>query len=113
MPSDDYSAASGGALKIKGVKGSKIDKHKKKKKKPKPENEDLGEAALSKTEQDSAAQRKATGTENDRLDDLLADEDGKLENLEVQQGSTKTEAERRFEENRRKKVSDLLYHQPT
>ena len=103
MPSEDYSSATRGALKIKGVQGSKVDKHKKKKKKQMPENGD-SEASTSKVEEENAKRKDVTTTEGSILDDALAEEDGKLVDTEDQQGTGKTEAEKRFEERRRKMV---------
>ena len=108
MPSEDYSSATRGALKIKGVQGSKVDKHKKKKKKPKPENANP-EASASKVEEDRATQNDVTASEENTLNDVLAEEDGKLVNSDDQQGGTKTEAEKRFEERRRKNVACLAF----
>ena len=104
MPSQDYSSATRGALKIKGVQGSKVEKQKKKKKKQKPENGE-SEASTPKVEEENAKKRDVKSTEGNILDDALAEEDGKLVDTEDQQGTSKTEAEKRFEERRRKMAS--------
>lgn len=114
MPSGDYTSAVGGALKIKGVQGSKVDKHnlKKKKKKPKNHREDVPETSTSKKEDATVLQpaTKAEADEESRLNDILAEEDGKIEKSEPVTGMSKTETERRFDERRRKTVSILIHH---
>jgi protein FAM32A len=114
MPSDDYASVSRGGLKLKGVAGSKVEK-KKKKKKPK-DDVSAREGPAQEAEKDT-----------DRaLSKVLADEDGKIKNVdgvdqgdgeevpgearegERELGSGKTEAERRHEERRRKMVSESI-----
>lgn len=104
MGSDDYTAAPiGGSLKLKGVKDAGISKHKKKRKRPKPENE---------TESKTKADGKSVGAGNvagveDTLEERALEVSGgeEKEGLEDEApGRGKTEAERRHEEARRKRV---------
>ena len=104
MPSDDYSTVSRGALKIKGVQGSKVDKHKKKKKKPKDESPAAQEAQASRSE-DVDLPESSNIDEEGRLNDILREEDSKVEQVEGSGDASKTEAERRFDERRRRMVS--------
>ena len=104
MGSDDYTAAAtGGSLKLKGVKDAGISKHKKKRKRPKPENE---------TESETKADGKSAGEGNvagvaDISEERTMEVSGgeEKEGLEDEApGRGKTEAERRHEEARRKRV---------
>lgn len=97
MPSSDYSNAVGGGLKLKGAGG--VDK-KKKKKKAKKENEADGDSKQAKTSDANSAQtalqKALADEEEDQSNDRAAEEDVK------EYG--KTEAQRRFEERRKKRV---------
>lgn len=93
MPSEDYSTASRGALKIKGVQGSRIDKSKKKKKAKHAEGG--GNSADQKSDIAQGKQKS--------LADALADEDEKDKELSSP-GSNMTEAERQSYERRYKMV---------
>lgn len=110
MGSDDYTAAPiGGSLKLKGVKDAGISKHKKKRKRPRPENE---------VENETNAGEKAAGEGNvtgeggiseERATEVSGGEKkGDLEDDTPGQG--KTEAERRHEEARRKRVCHHVLH---
>ncbi|KAH7038535.1 hypothetical protein B0J12DRAFT_256870 [Macrophomina phaseolina] len=119
MPGSEYTAVSGGALKLKG--GTPIDKKKKKKdKKPKPTTDADGAAA----EASASASNEPTG-HGDALQRALAEEDGSgretsvdrrrdgAENEEelgraVSVHRHKTEAERKYEERRRKRLDERL-----
>ena len=106
MGSDHYTAAPiGGSLKLKGVKDAGVSKHKKKRKRPKPENESESET---KAGEKSAGEGRATGVE--RTSEERAMEASAGEEKEVLEDDTpgqgKTEAERRHEEARRKRVCD-------
>lgn len=125
MPHDDYTASTGGSLKLKGVNpASKISKsHKKKRPKP-PQpaessdttlgtakqvekeggDEIVGERYLSKN--DGSEQR-----ENEEVDGKsLGEEDGREGKGEgvILRAVGKTEAEKRHEERRRKRVCGIL-----
>jgi protein FAM32A len=97
MPSDEYSSFGKGALKLKGVGGGKVKKHKKKEKKNSP---DLERALATATGEPSSQQPLSA---DKRRSESLAGHDGDDED-EAPVVSHKTEAERRFEEARRKKV---------
>ena len=119
MGKDDYTST-GGGLKLKGVKGGGIDKHKKKKKKTRDTDEPDATRDVAKFATDLRS-------EEDRVNDSAgtekpldpADSESKqaavMENelatamaeREAKSGSQsiKTEAERRHEEMRRKRVS--------
>jgi protein FAM32A len=91
-PGDEYAAATSGTLKLKGVQGSKIDKKKKKKRKKKEGEEEEAKPATP----EATADVTESGT--------AADAEGRHES----DGAAyvgKTEAERRHEEMRRKRVS--------
>lgn len=98
MPSSDYSNAVGGGLKLKGAG---IEKSKKKKKKSKQ---------LSEGSKDAPAKTEVEANSQDALQNALVDEeknndvDGELQDTEVKELG-RTEAQRRFEERRRKRVS--------
>lgn len=121
MPHDDYTASTGGALKLKGVgSASKISKtHKKKRPKPPQpaefsdktlgtekqvekvvEDETVGERRLSM--KDGSEQR-----ENDEVDETRMGEE-EVEEGVILRAVGKTEAERRHEERRRKRVCEIL-----
>ncbi|KAF2102403.1 DUF1754-domain-containing protein [Rhizodiscina lignyota] len=110
-PSSEYTSVGGGPLKLKG--GVDIDKKRKKKKKPKPESDKTidGEAAASKKstqemlaeeDKDVATMAETEKTEED--DPQLSEELRK--DLIAHRG--KTEAERRHEERRRKRLDERL-----
>jgi len=97
MPSSDYSSAIGGGLKLKGAKDAGIKKKKKKKSKP-------AEPTNSKVEEKSS--------DDTALQNALADEETSLEASGVErEGETKqygkTEAQKRHDERRRKRVRIL------
>ena len=107
MPSSDYKNAVGGGLKLKGAKDSGVDK-KKKKKKPNsdPEAND-SKATIEKSER----AREIDPEDDSAVQEALADEEiaddvsaSKQREDEVKQYG-KTEAQRRHEERRRKRVS--------
>jgi protein FAM32A len=97
MAGDEY-AATGGSLKLKGVKDSKIDKKRKKKKvKAQPENETAGDKA-------ATAEATTEGEEHlvkSREESLGTRRDGEASAPLI---IGKTEAERRHEEMKRKRV---------
>jgi protein FAM32A len=95
MAKDDDYASMGGTLKLKGVKDAKIDKKRKKKKQPKAEgnNDDLAGSSSAEASGDRLA---ATNEENEIQPERKANE---------KSSDGKTQAERRHEEMRRKRVS--------
>ncbi|KAF2817674.1 DUF1754-domain-containing protein [Mytilinidion resinicola] len=113
MPSSDYAAATSGALKLKG--GSGIDKKRKKKKKPKPASPAPVNPATEHQEDDPATdpdklqQRQDQGSNSD-LQAILASEDAS-DATALAQGvgrREKTEAERRHDERRRRRLDERL-----
>lgn len=107
MPSSDYSNAVGGGLKLKGSSGG-IDK-KKKKKKSKPAEESEKKVEVQQPEQPA----EEDSIEQTALQKALADEegdrrDGKASEADVKEYG-KTEAQRRFEERRKKRVSAHIF----
>lgn len=100
MPSSDYTNAVGGGLKLKGAKDAGVKKHKKKKLKP-----EAGSAKVPDTNQEQG------GENSTALQKALADEEGddgvqqqELAKVDKDTGAGKTEAQRRHEEIRRKRV---------
>ena len=91
MPSSDYTSAVGGGLKLKGS-SSGIDKKKKKKKSSKPS---------------TSEDKPSTDAPTTDLQKALANEDDvdKVEEVSEVKEYGKTEAQRRHEERRKKRVS--------
>lgn len=106
MASDDYSAAIGGGLKLKGSKPSGVTKKKKKdKSKGKPDPDDNKTSALQRAlaDEDPGAKDGTARAASEARSVGNEDED-------YEPGSSKTEAERKYEEMRRKRVR-LLHPQ--
>lgn len=98
MPSDEYASAGGGALRIKGAK---VKKHKKKKARSDLEkNLATGDASSSSKDPEAQEAEERDGAK-DKKEDAAEGEDARPAR------SHKTEAERRFEEVRRKKLLEL------
>ena len=97
MPSSDYASAVGGGLKLKGAKDAGVKKHKKKK--PKPDTE---EAKPTGEEGDKSFVQRALAEEEDG-DDAERTVVTKQQEQEARELG-KTEAQRRHEERRRKRV---------
>jgi len=97
MPSSDYGNAVGGGLKLKGVKDSGVKKHKKRKAKTESAEQQLiahsGEAEEITTTQKALAEGEA-----DQKDDVVERREAEV----TEYG--KTEAQRRHEERRKKRV---------
>ncbi|KAF2452959.1 hypothetical protein BDY21DRAFT_367370 [Lineolata rhizophorae] len=114
MPSSDYGGVVGGALKLKGSAG--VDK-KRKKKKPKPTDDDPARAA-SDSEQKLAKDLQSALADEDALDSTEkkdkrrgsedVDDDLRKEVGEHVARHGKTEAERRHDERRRKRLEERL-----
>lgn len=110
MPSSDYTAVSGGALKLKG---SNVTKKKKKKLKTSTidESEPKGSSA-SVTQGEGEVEGQALKTADNALSESLEEEElalrQEIEKELKQSGRPKTEAEKRFEEQRRKRLEDRL-----
>ena len=105
MPSSDYTAATGGALKLKG--GSGVDK-KKKKKKPKTTestkpSEDTSTSVAKRSPTDDDARKSPSGTPGRSMSPETAER-----SIREGGGRQKTEAERRHDEMRRKRLEERL-----
>ena len=107
MPSSDYKDAIGGGLKLKGAKDGGVDK-KKKKKKPKTDSHAENTKAVVKSTQeaenddrgdDSAVQKALADEEDVENQPILKQREDEVKEY------GKTEAQRRHEERRRKRVS--------
>lgn len=120
MPHDDYTASAGGALKLKAVNSaSKISKpHKKKRPKP-PQPAESSDTVLGAGKQVEKAVgdefegslSKTGGSEqkdNDEVDGKSTGEEGV-----ILKAVGKTEAERRHEERRRKRLDERLKREGT
>ncbi|POR36795.1 Uncharacterized protein TPAR_03041 [Tolypocladium paradoxum] len=90
MPSDDYAAVGGGALRIKGAKVQK--KKKKKDKSALEKNLSAGDKAVVK---EDAAEKRAKSVEQEDRDDDEAS------------AVPKTEAEKRYEEVKKKRLLEM------
>lgn len=101
MPSSDYKTATGGALKLKGAG---VDK-KKKKKKPKPEESSSSSSKPAPTtaESNDDASKSPSRTPHRSISPETA-----AQVLKDGGGRKKTEAERRHEEMRRKRLEERL-----
>lgn len=114
MAPGDYASAGSGKLKLKGVKDSKVDKKKKKKSNGKSKDE-TGGGTEDASFQDRSVMLKNLADEDERLEKEerkkvgIVDKEGPgagnedLEEREV----VKTEAEKRYEEQRRKRVCSV------
>lgn len=99
MGKEDYAASSGGALKLKGAKNAGVDKNRKKK----PKSKAVEEAKDVEQGSDKNDSNGINGTSK-----ALAEEDADLTaagDNTAPYGAGKTEAERRHEEMRRRRVS--------
>jgi len=98
MPSSDYNVSTG-ALKLKGAGGVT-----KKKKSKKPKSEKI-EQALDRTEDSST---KESSTKDDKPEQDEEAEALEPEKVEASSSARKTEAELRFEEQKRKRLEEKL-----
>jgi protein FAM32A len=110
MPSSEYSAATAGALKLKG---SSITKKKKKKpKQPAADDEEENASSAPKTQAEDATGDTVPKPSGAALSNALREEEDDLrqeiEKELKQSGRPKTEAEKRFEEQRRKRLEERL-----
>lgn len=102
MPGDEYSAISGGGkLKLKGskVKDGRVDKTKRKKKKAEPERAVTPETRAKSTEAET--EEAVERVDSKKLDGELSDSGEKTIVF-------KTEAERKHEEQRKKRLNERL-----
>ena len=111
MPSSEYTSASGGALKLKG--GAGVDK---KKKKRKPKSTDVEPSRATSTSEDPASTSADITHPPSRKDDSEITKHksrsispGEAESeIRKAGGRYKTEAERRHEETRRKRLNERV-----
>ena len=96
MAKDDYAVATGGSLKLKGVKDGKIEKKRKKKKRDQPTE------AIDK----DANPTSPVGQDQVSSDEVDGDEKEERESAATYVG--KTETERRHGEMRRKRLNDRI-----
>ncbi|KAL8917275.1 MAG: hypothetical protein Q9208_008051 [Pyrenodesmia sp. 3 TL-2023] len=117
MPKDDYTSAAGGGLRLKGVNGSKITKHKKKRPKQ-PETEKRASSAKPDAEASESQDPIQTDEGKDKVltETSRASED-KIANHERSEDRSeargKTEAQLRHEERRRKRLEERLEREGT
>ena len=107
MPSDDYTTAIRGSLKLKGGP-SKPEGVKKKKKKVKPPTDEALQKALDDADQDGGSSSKEVvkGKKKDKESEKEDEEldEAQLRELDPRGGDGKTASERAYEEVRRKRV---------
>lgn len=114
MPSSEYASAVSGGLRLKGAG---IDKKKTKKKKPPPSAERSKpeiEAGSTANKEEQEIKRLDTDNDPTALQQALADEEekakeaaAKLQDVEGRDYG-KTEAQRRYEQRRKKRVSTII-----
>ncbi|KAL9604034.1 MAG: hypothetical protein Q9219_000796 [cf. Caloplaca sp. 3 TL-2023] len=119
MPIDDYTTAAGGSLRLKGVKGSKITKHKKKwaknpeeaeKQRSPPVDPENETGARSQEPDEPVEEAAARISQVD--EDVRGDRDGSEEEDRARPRG-KTEAELRHEERRRRRLEERLKREGT
>ena len=124
MPSSEYTSAAGGALKLKSKTGAGVTKPKKKKKSAtKPSDEASTEDAQRISTPDSSQRQTSrdqaeTETEQSKHPDLESRQDSErtlspglereVADARREDGGGKTEAERRHEERKRKRLDERL-----
>jgi len=121
MPGSEYANVTGSALKLKSKTGAGVTKPKKKKKKPTPNPTDEATAEdaqnrSSTPERQAGRDRAEAETVQSKSPDLKARRDGERglspslekEVADTRKEAGKTEAERRYEERRRKRLDERL-----
>jgi protein FAM32A len=105
MPAEDYTPATSGTLKLKGVQNSKISKKKKRPKPPQPSSSNQDSTTLPPTAGELTADKNGSdvGSELEKLDKKGHDDGVEKEEISLH-GRGKTEAQIRHEERRRKRV---------
>lgn len=105
MPTEDYTPATSGTLKLKGVQNSKISKRKKRPKPPQPSSSNQDSTTLPPTAGELTADKNGSdvGSELEKLDKKGHDDGVEKEEISLH-GRGKTEAQIRHEERRRKRV---------
>lgn len=109
MPKDDYSAVAGGRLKLKGVSDARVDKKKKKKKdKSKSKEADKDKSRESSEAPPKAITEGGDSGEADKSERRSKSRSRSRSVSEVPLHVGKTEAERRFEERKRRRLDERL-----
>jgi protein FAM32A len=124
MPSSEYTSATGGALKLKSKTGTGVTKPKKKKKPtPKPADEASTEdtkpiSTPDSSQRQTSRDRAEAETEQSKHQDLESRQDvertlspgleKEVADARREDGGGKTEAERRYEERKRKRLDERL-----
>ena len=123
MAPGDYASTGSGKLKLKGVKDSKVDKKKKKKSKPKDaaagdstaadDNDDEvfhdKSVMLKKLEDEDAQLAKEERRKMDLVDGKEVGPGAGIDHDNEEREAVKTEAEKRYEEQRRKRVRSSAF----
>ncbi|KAL8948036.1 MAG: hypothetical protein Q9222_005739 [Ikaeria aurantiellina] len=116
MPTDDYSSAAGGGLRLKGVSStSKISKHKKKRPKPPEADQKLPSTNPDAEITKSSEQSQLNDEPENSLDKKSRPEDASApeKSPTPTQARGKTEAELRHEERRRRRLEERLKREGT
>lgn len=104
MPSSDYAAATGGALKLKGANISKTKKRKKK-----AHSDDAESSASGTPTATPSASAQADASKESSVTPRRSLSPGAAEReIKASGGRQKTEAEKRYEETRRKRLEERL-----
>ncbi|KAL8826702.1 MAG: hypothetical protein Q9170_007305 [Blastenia crenularia] len=113
MPTDDYTSAAGGGLRLKGVKDSKVKKHKKKR----PKNPEAEKPTPSAHTDEPSRPQEQDGNSDDavakknQFDEDISEDHGVEEDRAEPRG--KTEAELRHGERRRRRLEERLKREGT
>ncbi|KAL8910469.1 MAG: hypothetical protein Q9171_004220 [Xanthocarpia ochracea] len=115
MPTNDYTSAAGGGLRLKGVNpSSKISKHKKKR--PKPAETENAQSPSSNQGPEAKSQGQEDGSPDGIRKEMLNSEEDR-DHRDGTEGPTpsrgKTEAELRHEERRRRRLEERLKREGT
>lgn len=103
MPSSDYAAASGGLLKLKGASISKTKKKKKKPSSAEPSASTSAAATPKETEASKETPKESSATPQRSISPSDAERE-----IRAAGGRQKTEAERRYDEMRKKRLEERL-----
>ncbi|KAF2725811.1 DUF1754-domain-containing protein [Polychaeton citri CBS 116435] len=104
MPSSEYTSAVGGGLKLKGAKDAGI---KKKKKRDKSKGDDVTKSAEEPTKKELPLE-ESKDTSLERASSVGEESSEAVLRIDGDQDDGKTEAERRYEERRRKRLDERL-----
>ncbi|MCJ1227837.1 hypothetical protein MMC12_004496 [Toensbergia leucococca] len=107
MPTEDYTPATRGTLKLKGLPPSKITKHKKKRPNPTPTSSATNTAAANPSGEEVSTDATTVAKEAEGGSSVEQTDKGEIEEKGVP-GLGKTDAERRHDERRRKRLDERL-----